>query len=391
MRALRFDLGILRTSTKLPRLRLIALLIGTVTLFLLAACGGQPAAAPAATKAPEAPKSAEATKPAAPAAAATTAPGTQPAASAAPAAKGAKTVMKIGHVLTEQDNVHAALLRFKDSVEKKSNGQVEVQIYPNSSLGSLRVTFESMQLGNLEASVQDGATPGTAAPLYALPELPYLFKDLNHVHKVLDSPIGAEMYKQLQDKAGIRTLANYDTTFRKIFTKTKPINSLADMKGLKIRIPEAPYYVRAMQLLGANPTPVAWGELYTALQTGVVEGFENKAEAAFNAKLHEQTKFAAYTGHIFVMNPLLVNEKWLSGLPADIQKIIVDAAAESQAWQRDYAPTSEKTFEQKMKDAGVTWSSPDVAPFRQAVQPFYKEVGDKINGNDFIKKIQDAS
>ena len=91
------------------------------------------------------------------------------------------------------------------------------------------------------------------------------------------------------------------------------------------------------------------------------------------------------------MNPLLVNEKWLSGLPADIQKIIVDAAAESQAWQRDYAPTSEKTFEQKMKDAGVTWSSPDVAPFRQSVQPFYKEVGDKINGNDFIKKIQDAS
>ncbi len=363
-------------KAKMTRRRFMGVLLGTAAVPLLAACGGQQAPAPTAAPAAAAPK-----------AAATAAPAAQPTAGAS----GSKTVMKIAHVLTEQDNVHLAVVRFKDAVEKKSNGRVEVQIYPNSALGSLRVTFESMQLGNLEATIQDGATPGTVAPLYAVPELPYLFNDLNHVHKVLDGPVGAEMYKSLQDKAKVRTLAVYDTTFRKIFTKTKPINSLADMKGLKIRIPEAPYYVRAMQLLGANPTPVAWGELYTALQTGVVEGFENKAEAAYNAKLHEQAKYAAYTGHIFVLNPLLVNDKWFSGLPADIQKIMLDAAAESQAWQRDYAPTSEKTFEQKMKDAGVTWTSPDVAPFRKAVEPYYKEVGDKISANDFIQKIRDAA
>jgi len=303
---------------------------------------------------------------------------------------GKKYTMKIAHVLTENDNVHRALVKFKEAVDKKAGGQVDVQIYPNSALGSLRVTFESMQLGNLEAGVWDAVTPANVAPVYALPELPYIFRDLNHVHKVLDGPIGEDITKALLDKAKVRTLAIYDTTFRKIFTKSKAINALADMKGLKIRVPEAQNYVRAMQLLGANPTPVAWGELYTALETGVVAGFENKCEAAFNAKLSEQTKFAAYTGHIFCINPFLVSDRWLSGLPKDMQQVIVEAARESLAWQRLESPTSEKLFEQKMKDAGVTFTSPDVAPFRKAVEPFYKEYGDKINANDLIKKIRES-
>lgn len=301
-----------------------------------------------------------------------------------------KIVMKVAHVLTEQDNIHRAVLKFKDSVEKKTNGQLEVQIYPNSALGSLRVTFESMQLGNLEAGVWDAVTPGNVAPVWAVPELPYLFRDLDHVHKVLDGPIGQDMNQALLDKAKVRTLAVYDTTFRKIFTKRKPIQSLADMKGLKIRVPEAPTYVRCMQLLGANPTPVAWGELYTALEMGVVEGFENKCEAAYNAKLHEQTKFAAYTGHIFVLNPIMCSDRWFNTLPKDIQQIVLDASKESLTWQRAESPASEKAYEQKMKDAGVTFTSPDVVPFRKAVEPFYKEYGDKINANDVIKRIREA-
>ena len=301
-----------------------------------------------------------------------------------------KTVMRVAHVLTEQDNVHRALVRFKEAVEKNSKGQVEVQIYPNSALGSLRVTFESMQLGNLEAGVWDAATPANVAPVFAVPELPYIFRDLDHVHKVMDGPIGQEMTRAVFDKAKVRTLAIYDTTFRKIFTKPRPINTLADMKGLKIRVPEAQMYIRCMQLLGANPTPVAWGELYTSLETGVVQGFENKCEAAFNAKLHEQTKFAAYTGHIFVLNPLMISERWLSSQPKDIQQVVLDAAKQSMVWQRAEAPASEKSYEQKMKDAGVTFTSPDPAPFRKAIEPFYKEYGDKINASELIKKVRES-
>jgi tripartite ATP-independent transporter DctP family solute receptor len=247
-----------------------------------------------------------------------------------------------------------------------------------------------MQLGNLEGGNFDTVTPAMMVPQYAGTELPFIFRDLDHVHKVFDGPIGRDLEKQLLDKAKVRTVAVYETTFRKIFTKTKPINSLADMKGLKIRVPEAQNYVRCMQLLGANPTPVPWGELYTALQMGVVEGFENKAEAAYNAKLHEQTKLMAYTGHIFCPNPFLCSERWFAKLSKTVQQAIVEAGTESLAWQRAEAPASEKAFEQKLKDAGVTATSPDRIPFAKAVEPFYKEWGDKYAGNELLKKIREA-
>jgi tripartite ATP-independent transporter DctP family solute receptor len=305
-------------------------------------------------------------------------------------ARAATVTMKIAHVLTEADIIHRAKVKFKEIAEKKAGGELEVEIYPNSALGSLRVTWESMQLGNLEGGNFDTVTPAMMVPQYAGTELPFIFRDLDHVHKVFDGPIGQDLEKQLMDKAKVRTVAVYETTFRKIFTKTKAINSLADMKGLKIRVPEAQNYVRCMQFLGANPTPVPWGELYTALQMGVVEGFENKAEAAYNAKLHEQTKFMAYTGHIFCPNPFLCSERWFSKLSKNVQQAIVEAGTESLAWQRAEAPASEKAFEQKLKDAGVTFTSPDRAPFAKAVEPFYKEWGDKYAGNDLIKKIREA-
>ena len=302
----------------------------------------------------------------------------------------AKVTMKVAHVLTEVDIIHRAKHKFKELAEKKAGGELEVQIYPNSALGSLRVTWESMQLGNLEGGNFDTVTPAMLVPQYAATELPFVFRDLDHVHKVFDGPIGQDLEKQLLDKAKVRTVAVYETTFRKIFTKSKAINNLADMKGLKIRVPEAQNYVRCMQFLGANPTPVPWGELYTALQMGVVEGFENKAEAAFNAKLHEQTKFMAYTGHIFCPNPFLCSERWFAKLSKPVQQAIIEAGTESLAWQRAEAPASEKAFEQKLKDAGVTATSPDRAPFAKAVEPFYKEWGDKYAGNELIKKIREA-
>ena len=305
-------------------------------------------------------------------------------------ARAAKVTMKVAHVLTEADIIHRATVKFKEIAEKKAGGELEVQIYPTSALGSLRVTWESMQLGNLEAGWWDTVTPAMMVPQYAGTELPFIFRDLDHVHRTFDGPVGKDLDKALLDKAKVRTIGVYDTTFRKIFTKTKAINNLADMKGLKIRVPEAQNYVRCMQLLGANPTPVPWGELYTALQMGVVEGFENKCEAAFNAKLHEQTKYAAYTGHIFCPNPFLCSERWFSKLSNNVQQAILEAGKESLEWQGKEAPVSEKAFEQKLKDAGMTFTSPDRAPFAKAIEPFFKEWGDKYAGNELIRRIREA-
>jgi TRAP-type transport system periplasmic protein len=295
--------------------------------------------------------------------------------------------MKIGHVVAESDNVHQALVRFKEAVGKRTQGAVTVSIHPGSTLGSLRQMFESIGLGTQEAGVFDAGTPANADPAIGVLELPYMFQNLAHVHRVADGPIGQQVFEQTRKRTGIRTVASYDSTFRKTFSK-RPINAMADLKGMKIRVPEVPSYVETFRLLGANPTPVPWGELYTSLSTGVVDGFENKAEAAFGSRLHEQAKFAAYTGHIFVFNLLMVSDRWFASLAPQTQKAIHDSARESEQWQRARAVQSELEFEEKMKAAGVQFTRPDDAPFRKAVEPIYAAYGKRHGVTALIDSIR---
>jgi TRAP-type transport system periplasmic protein len=295
--------------------------------------------------------------------------------------------MKIGHVLAESDNVHQALLRFKDGVAKRTQGAVTVSIHAGSSLGSLRQMFESIGLGTQEAGVFDAGTPANAEPAIGVLELPYIFENLDHVHRVVDGPTGLQIFDRTRKTTGIRTLASYDTTFRKTFSK-RPINSLADLKGMKVRVPEVPSYIETFKLLGANPTPIPWGDLYTGLSTGVVDGFENKAEAAFNARLHEQAKFAAYTGHIFVVNLLMVNERWYAALTPETQKALLEVAQETVQWQRARALQSEVEFEDKMKAAGVQFTRPDTATLRQAVAPIFESYGKRHGVAPLIEQVR---
>lgn len=356
------------------RARSVFALVAVSLLVSLTGCGGGASGGTANKAASPAPAQAQA-----------------PAAAVPSAAPAKKVTMKIGHVLAESDNVHQALLRFKEAVEKKTGGTLEVQVYPGSQLGSLRQMFEAISLGTQEAGIFDAATPANADPAIGILELPYMFRDLDHVHKMIDGPLGEQVLDGTRKKTGVRTIAGYDTTFRKTFTKGKAINSLDDLKGLKVRVPESPAYVETFKLLGASPTPVAWGELYTSLASGVVQGFENKAEAAVGSRLHEQTKFAAYTGHIFVFNLLMVNDKWFTGLSKDMQQAILETVKDSVAWQRERAIKSEVEFEEKMKQAGVQFTRPDPAPFRKAVEPIYADYGKKHGVTELINKIRSES
>ena len=295
--------------------------------------------------------------------------------------------MKVGHVLSEADNVHQALLRFKEAVAKRTAGAVTVSIHSGSSLGSLRQMFESIGLGTQEAGVFDAGTPANAAPVIGILELPYIFENLDHVHRVVDGPTGKQIFETTRTSTGLRTIASYDTTFRKTFSK-RPINSLADLKGMKVRVPEVPSYIETFKLLGANPTPIPWGDLYTGLSTGVVDAFENKAEAAFGARLHEQAKFAAYTGHIFVVNLLMVNDRWFSSLTPDAQKALMESAKETEQWQRERALQSEVEFEDKMKAAGVQFTRPDTAALQKAVAPILSTYGTRHKVAPTIEKLR---
>jgi tripartite ATP-independent transporter DctP family solute receptor len=297
--------------------------------------------------------------------------------------------MKVGHVLGEADNVHQALVRFKEAVAKRTGGTVTVALYSGSTLGTLRQMFESIGLGTQEAGIFDAGTIANSEPAIGVLELPYIFENLDHVHRVVDGPIGKEIFDRARAKTGLRTLVSYDTTFRKTFSK-RPINSIADFKGMKVRVPEVPSYIETFKLLGASPTPVPWGDLYTSLSSGVVDGFENKAEAAFGSRLHEQAKFAAYTGHIFVVNLLMVNERWFAALTPETQKALVDSAKETEVWQRARAQQSEVEFEEKMKTAGVQFTRPDTAALRTAVAPILTTYGSRHNVSALIERVRNG-
>ena len=224
-----------------------------------------------------------------------------------------------------------------------------MQIYPTSALGSLRVTWESMQLGNLEGGNWDTVTPAMMVPQYAVSELPFIFRDLDHVHKVFDGPIGQDLEKQLLDKAKVRTSPSTTPRSGRSSPRSKAINNLADMKGLKIRVPEAQNYVRCMQSWapipprsrGANCTPHSrWG-WWRASRT---RQRPPSTPSSTNRRGSWRTRAIS-----LLPNPFLCSERWFSKLPKNVQQAIVEAGKESLAWQRAEAPNQREVLREEAR------------------------------------------
>ena len=298
----------------------------------------------------------------------------------------AKTVIKVAHHLPPTENRNLALEEFAKLVDKKTGGAVEVQVFAGGSLGNERDNQESVRMGSIQMSLANPATLVNFEPLIGVLDLPFLFKDVNHVHQILDGPIGAQMAEALKKKTGLTVMAWFDTIFRDVLT-VKPVNGLEDFKGLKIRVPESPVYSRIFRLLGANPTPMPWGDIYTGLQTKVVEGMESAPDSIYNSKFHEVAKYLCTTRHIYNCTMLLVNDAFFQGLPAEQKTAISEAAKEASKWLTDVTIKSENEYFDKLKASGVTIANPNLDPIREAVKPIYKEYGEKLKATELIERI----
>jgi len=297
--------------------------------------------------------------------------------STSPAVCAKQLVLKLGHIQSETDNWQLGALKFKEELEKRSNGQITLKVYPNSTLGGDRDLVEGMQMGTVDFGLVAGVLSNFEKSL-GLWELPYLFADQKDFDKVVHGPIGKEVADRILKKSKIRVLNWWDRGPRQI-TSNKPIMKLADLKGLKIRLPEIPAKVAAFRAMGANPTPMAWSEVYTGLQQNVIEAQENPVPFIYGGHIQEVQKYIAMSDHQYEYVGIAMSEKRWKKLTKEQRKIVVDAANAATAYENKLVIDNTAKLLDEMVKGGLKVTYPDKAEFAKAARSVHAEVAKKVD------------
>jgi tripartite ATP-independent transporter DctP family solute receptor len=289
-------------------------------------------------------------------------------------ASAADIVIKAGHSAAATEPYQVGFEYFKKRVEELTKGKVEVQLFPNRTLGNERDMIEGLLLGTVHITVPSNAVMAGFVPETKVLDLPFLFRDRQHMYSVIDGPVGADLGERMRAK-GFRLLAYYEAGVRHIMTNRKSLTKLDDLKGLKIRTMENPVHLEAFRAMGASPLPMAYGEVYTALQQGVIDGAE-AANTNYEAqKFYEVAPNWAMVAWTTLVSDMIMSEKSFQSLPADIQKAVVQAAQESARVEREAYAKSEDVALAQLKAKGVKITTPDPEPFRKASQSVYAKFG----------------
>ncbi len=318
---------------------------------------------------------------------------TQPAAAAQPAAKpadgGKQITMKFGHGADPENPRHLGAVKFGELVKAKSNGRMIVEVYHSASLGSDEQMVEQLRSGVSQFAAPGSGTVAPLEPKLSVLDMPFRFKDFEQAWKILDGPLGQELAANLPQK-DLRVLGYWENGFRNMTNSKRPINSPDDLKGLKMRVPNWEVSVAAFKAMGAQVTPLAWPEVYMALQQGVVDGQENPYANTAGAKLYEVQKYLSVTRHQYSPLTILVSEKFWKTLSAEDQKILQDAVKEAGAYQRNLVKDSEDKLLADLKSKGMQVNTPsDLKPFQDRVASVYEDYKPKMG--DVLQKLLDAT
>ncbi len=279
--------------------------------------------------------------------------------------RGEIKIIKLAHGLDPQHSVHLGMVFLGERLAEKSGGRLRVDVYSSGQLGSERECLELVQLGGLAMTKVSASVLEGFAPEFKVFGLPYLFRDDAHKNAVLDGPLGREILAAPQSKF-MRGLCYYDSGSRSFYTK-KPVHTPADLKGLKIRVQESPMAFALIRAFGASATPIAWGELYTALQQGVVDGAENNPPSFHLARHYEVCKYYSLDEHTSVPDVVVVGTHFWNSLTPQEQQWLQEAADESAVHQRKLWAESTAASLAAVEKAGVEIIRPDKAAFRAAV------------------------
>ncbi|VVV01403.1 TRAP transporter substrate-binding protein [Mesonia oceanica] len=300
--------------------------------------------------------------------------------------EGKTKVIRLGHALDVTHPVHKAMKFMADRVEEKSNGELRIDIYPSQQLGSERELLELLQIGSLGMTKVSTGTLENFAPELKVFGLPFLFRDRQHRFDVLESEIGENLLES-SVRNRLKGLTFYDAGSRSFYS-TQALNSPADLKGQKIRVMESQTAINMVKYLGGSPTPVSWGELYTALQQGIVDGAENNLPSFYLSYHYEVCKYYMVDEHTALPDELLISTVVWNKLSKQQQKWVKEAAMESSEYEKEIWRKAELHALEEIKKAGVKVTYPEKEQFREMVQPMYDEFKKDPEMKKTIEAIQ---
>ena len=261
-------------------------------------------------------------------------------------------VIKAGHAAAKSHFAQKSFEKFKELVEKNSNGKIKVEIHPEGELGGEREMLEQLLLGDLTMMAPASAPLEAVSKDIALWDLPYLFKDHETAYRVLDGEVGQEVLDSFSDK-GIIGLVYWENGFRHLTNNKKPVTSVRDMQGMKMRTLENPMQINTWSATGANATPIAFTELYSALQQKIVDAQETPLSLMYAQKFYEVQHYLTLTGHTYSPWPVIMNKKFYDSLPKNLQKVVMDAAVETRDYNRKLSKEDEIKSLELLKQKGM--------------------------------------
>lgn len=299
-----------------------------------------------------------------------------------------KITLKIGWVTPDspRDPYATGAHTFKNAVERQSKGRINVELFPNRQLGDEKPMLEGLRFGTVDAAVITNAVVAQVEPAFQVNDLPFLYSNEEQAHRVLDGKVGQTLAKKLESK-GIVALGFMEGGFRQMINNVRPVNRPDDVKGVKYRVMQNPVYIGMFSSLGGSAVPMAWGETFTAVQQGTIDGLEIPIAVIDSSKYNEVTKYLSLTNHTYSMIALLISKKTFDKLPADLKTVVREAGKTALGAQRTAAGANAKELIGELEKKGMKVNTvADMAPFRTAVKPVYEKFKGSI-GADLMNDV----
>ena len=300
----------------------------------------------------------------------------------------ADIVLKAGHSQNAGEPMDKALHMLREHVEAATGGKVTIEIFPNMQLGGEVEMIKQVLTGSLDITSPSNAPLTNFVPALKIFDMPFLFRDEAHMIAVLRGPVLQDI-NEIVATSGIRLLGVFNVGVRHIMSN-KPVRTMDDLKGLKIRTMQSKYHMAAFNAFGANATPISYAELYSSLQTGVVDGAEAANTNYFEKKFYEVAPYWGQVGWTILTAPLIMSEKKFASLPSDVQQALLEGGNKAAAWEQDYYASVDQGRLDDVRNAGVSITKLDIAPFQKASEKVYAEFLTTDDERRILKMIQDT-